>query len=417
MVSHPPAVRRIRQGSARRARAGCADADSSTSRRVAQSARIARRSGRPRGRRRRSRARGAAPGAVSPASDQRRRQPDAAAVGSDAAGRPDRRASGACGGRRNSHGAGRRQHHRAAPVVAARRRGPVGSDRNETPTSRRLRGWCARSRSTAALVRRCGTVDVRSSSRRPVRTKILTASLAAYARALFFAGELDEAWAMAVRTWSIRPSSGTSRACRSPLNAALVGIERGRRSLHAATRSRGGLVGRIGTSRSWPGPTRPPLGSVLVAEGSLVEVEQDLAARWSALRRPRWRRRTHSGCRPPPPRVVFAAAAWGSRADAALCVVGAWEPSTAGRSPLAGEVQRELEAATGRAAAAGKCSTRRPGPSRRRLRPATDLSMRDGERICPRRTRSARRRGADLKPRTRPGRGRPCHVSACWGER
>ena len=77
-------------------------------------------------------------------SDQRRRQPDAAALGSDAAGRPDRRASGACGGGRDGHGAGRREHDRAAPVAAARRRGPWRATGASRATSRRRRGWCAR---------------------------------------------------------------------------------------------------------------------------------------------------------------------------------------------------------------------------------------------------------------------------------
>ena len=42
--------------------------------------------------------------------------------------------------------------------------------------------------------------------------EILTAALAAYARALFFAGDLDEASAVAIAHWSIRQSSATSRA-------------------------------------------------------------------------------------------------------------------------------------------------------------------------------------------------------------
>ena len=63
---------------------------------------------RARGRSRRSRGRRGAPGRAPPASDQRRRRPDAAALGSNIARRPDCRAPRACGGGGDGRDAGRR---------------------------------------------------------------------------------------------------------------------------------------------------------------------------------------------------------------------------------------------------------------------------------------------------------------------
>ena len=58
-----------------------------------------------------------------PVADQRRCRPDGAALGSDVAGGPARRASGARGGGRYGGDAGRRAHARAAPVASAREHG------------------------------------------------------------------------------------------------------------------------------------------------------------------------------------------------------------------------------------------------------------------------------------------------------
>ena len=111
--------------------------------------------------------------------------------------------------------------------------------------------------------------------------EILTAALAAYARALFFAGELDEASAVAMRTLehpAIERTVPSLVVARSTL--ALVAIERGRLDLargHAEKAK--AAVGRIGTSRSWLGANASAaLGAVLAAEGSLVEAEHELAS-------------------------------------------------------------------------------------------------------------------------------------------
>jgi LuxR family maltose regulon positive regulatory protein len=111
--------------------------------------------------------------------------------------------------------------------------------------------------------------------------EILTGALAAYARALFFAGELDEARAVAVRTLeqpAIERHVPSLVVARSTL--ALVALERGRLVAardHAETAK--AAVGWIGTSRSWLGANASAaLGSVLAAEGSLVEAERHLAS-------------------------------------------------------------------------------------------------------------------------------------------
>jgi ATP/maltotriose-dependent transcriptional regulator MalT len=111
--------------------------------------------------------------------------------------------------------------------------------------------------------------------------EILPGALAAYARALFFAEQLDEAWAIAMRTLEhpaveqAVPSLVVSRA-----TLALVAVECGR-----LTAARGhaemakAAVGRIGTGRSWLGANASTaLGSVLAAEGNLVEAEHELAS-------------------------------------------------------------------------------------------------------------------------------------------
>ena len=134
--------------------------------------------------------------------------------------------------------------------------------------------------------RRCGAGGarrprVRSSSRRPARTRSSPAALAAYARALFFAGELDEASAVAMRTLehpAIERAVPSLVVARSTL--ALVAVERGQLGSargHAETAK--AAVGRIGTSRSWLGANASAaLGAVLAAEGSLVEAEHELAS-------------------------------------------------------------------------------------------------------------------------------------------
>jgi LuxR family transcriptional regulator, maltose regulon positive regulatory protein len=111
--------------------------------------------------------------------------------------------------------------------------------------------------------------------------EILPAALAAFARALFFAGELDEAWAVAVRALeqpAIERAVPSLVVARSTL--ALIAVERGRlASARVHAEKAKAAVGRIGTSRSWLGANASAaLGSLLAAEGSLAEAEHELAS-------------------------------------------------------------------------------------------------------------------------------------------
>jgi LuxR family maltose regulon positive regulatory protein len=111
--------------------------------------------------------------------------------------------------------------------------------------------------------------------------EIITGTLAAYSRALFFAGELDEASAVAVRALehpAIERHVPSLVAAYSTL--AFVAVERGRlASARGHAEKARAAVGRIGTSRSWLGANASAaLGVVLAAEGTLVEAEHELAA-------------------------------------------------------------------------------------------------------------------------------------------
>jgi LuxR family transcriptional regulator, maltose regulon positive regulatory protein len=183
--------------------------------------------------------------------------------------------------------------------------------------------------------------------------EILTGTLAAYARALFFAEQLDEAWAVAMRTLehpAVEQAVPSLVVSRSTL--ALVAVERGRLTAargHAENAK--AAVGRIGTGRSWLGANASTaLGSVLAAEGSLVEAEHELASAerffsdevatlhhtWLLIL------------------LVRVRLGRGRLAEAAATLRSVWEAlgelSDSGAAPaLADEVERELEQAKGRA--------------------------------------------------------------------
>jgi LuxR family maltose regulon positive regulatory protein len=115
----------------------------------------------------------------------------------------------------------------------------------------------------------------------PQANEIITGALVAYARALFFAGQLDEASAMAVRALehpAIERDVPSLVVAYSTL--AFAAAESGRLGSargHAEEAKAG--VGRIGTSHSWLGAhASAALGVVLAGEGTLVEADQELAA-------------------------------------------------------------------------------------------------------------------------------------------
>ena len=146
--------------------------------------------------------------------------------------------------------------------------------------------------SAAALLVRALTIDrgVRQAvldGRRAVElaeteaSEILTGTLAAYARALFFAGEPNEASAVAVRALehpSIERAVPSLVVARSTL--ALSPSSAGASPQPASTAEKAkAAVGRIGTSRSWLGANASAaLGSLLAAEGDLGEAERELAS-------------------------------------------------------------------------------------------------------------------------------------------
>jgi len=109
---------------------------------------------------------------------------------------------------------------------------------------------------------------------------VLVAALAGYARALYLAGELGEAWAAAVH--AVEHPDAERRApghafARSTL--ALVAVDRGQlAAARAHAEEAKAIVGRVGSSRSWLGANASAaLGAVLSAEGYLAEAERELA--------------------------------------------------------------------------------------------------------------------------------------------
>ena len=111
--------------------------------------------------------------------------------------------------------------------------------------------------------------------------EVLVAALGGYARALYFAGDLDGAWDAAIH--AIEHPDARRRApghafARTTL--ALVAAARG--SLRAArdhAEQAKSILGGIGSSRSWLGAqASASLGVVLAAEGHLAEAERELTA-------------------------------------------------------------------------------------------------------------------------------------------
>ena len=105
-------------------------------------------------------------------------------------------------------------------------------------------------------------------------------SLSACATALYFAGELEEAWDMAMQAVEhpdIQQRAAGHAMARIAL--ALVALDRGwleAARLHAETAKV--LLGDIGSSRTWLGAqAAAALGSVNAAEGNLVQAEHELA--------------------------------------------------------------------------------------------------------------------------------------------
>ena len=109
--------------------------------------------------------------------------------------------------------------------------------------------------------------------------ELLTAALAGYSRALYFAGELEQAWEAALRVLEhphAQRRAPSHAIARSTL--ALVAVERGLLpSARAHAEKAKAVVVGIGTSRSWLGANAAAaLGAVLAGEGKLADAEHEL---------------------------------------------------------------------------------------------------------------------------------------------
>ncbi len=107
----------------------------------------------------------------------------------------------------------------------------------------------------------------------------LVAALGGLARALYLAGELDEAWTAALRAVEhpeIENRLPGHAFARSTL--ALVAADRGRlESARGHAEKARSIVGNVASSRSWLGANASAaLGTVLAEEGSLAEAEREL---------------------------------------------------------------------------------------------------------------------------------------------
>jgi LuxR family transcriptional regulator, maltose regulon positive regulatory protein len=109
---------------------------------------------------------------------------------------------------------------------------------------------------------------------------VLVTALASLARALYFAGELDEAWLAASR--AIEHPDAARRAPGYALahaTLALVAVDRGQLTFaRAHAENARAVVGKITSSRSWLGANAAvATGAVLAAEGDLAGAERAFA--------------------------------------------------------------------------------------------------------------------------------------------
>lgn len=208
----------------------------------------------------------------------------------------------------------------------------------------------------------------------------VVAALGSYARALYFAGELDDAWAAAMRAIEhpdIEHRPPGHAFARSTL--ALVAVDRGWSSVARGHAERAkSIVSDLGITRTWLGANAGvALGCVFAGEGNLAEAERELASAEHLFRdevftvHHAWLLVLLAGVRCRRGRLVQAEAALRSARSAIETF------TDAGRvSALASEVEQELERALGRASL-GVCLER---PSEAELAVLrllnTDLSVR-----------------------------------------
>jgi LuxR family transcriptional regulator, maltose regulon positive regulatory protein len=109
---------------------------------------------------------------------------------------------------------------------------------------------------------------------------VLVAALAALARALYFAGEHDEAWATAMRAVE-HPEAERRPPGHAVARSTLALVAADRKRMPAArthAEKARAIVGEVGTSRSWIGANASAaLGAVLAGEGDYAAAERELA--------------------------------------------------------------------------------------------------------------------------------------------
>ena len=140
---------------------------------------------------------------------------------------------------------------------------------------------------TRALMLHGGVRERRDGRRKAVQLAegrtdgLLPAALVAHSRALFFAGELDEAFRSGCRCSSSRASRVEYRSSRSPAArsrwwpSSKAGSSTARRHADEAKTA----LAPIGSGRTWLGDNVSAAnGVVRAAEGKLVEAETDLVA-------------------------------------------------------------------------------------------------------------------------------------------
>jgi LuxR family maltose regulon positive regulatory protein len=160
-------------------------------------------------------------------------------------------------------------------VDRARAGRPEGSSRYADAAARMVRALTMDGGVRQAVIDGGGAVELAQAG----EDELVTAALTGQARALYFAGDLDDAWRAALRVLAHPdarrrvPSQALAR-----VTLALVAVERGQlfSARHHAERAKE-IIGGIGTSRSWLGANASAaLGAVLAAEGKLADAEREL---------------------------------------------------------------------------------------------------------------------------------------------
>jgi LuxR family transcriptional regulator, maltose regulon positive regulatory protein len=170
------------------------------------------------------------------------------------------------------------ERHRFLRLVSrAKAERPESFDPYVEAVAGTVRASCVDGGVTEALIDGAHAVELAEK----VADNVLVAALGGYARALYFAGELDQAWAVALRSMEhehaeFRPPAHAF--ARSTL--ALVAADQRRlASARAHADKAKAIVGRDGSSRTWLGANAAAaMGVVLAGEGRLPEAEHELAS-------------------------------------------------------------------------------------------------------------------------------------------